>query len=96
MLALWRTPCVAVGLVKAIMSAADKWMLAGKVKLFNSSDLASLKGTRHEAVMKAHALELEFRDLGLSIGVHTSASVKHHLGTLDVKRCMLVLQHNDM
>lgn len=91
-LELVEAPCFAIGMVKAMMSAADKWLFAGKLKLFVTSDLNSLKNQRYDMVLKAHALQLEFRDLGLQLGVHDEARFAHLLGSLDAKLCMAVTQ----
>jgi hypothetical protein len=86
------TPLTIVGMAKAVMWAPEMYVMSGTVKLFNACDFAAMKTTRKELVSKCHQLQLEFRDMGLKLGLTSDAAWHKVLGNTDARLYMFV--HN--
>lgn len=83
-------PLHVVGLVKSSMNAPERFVFGGKVKLFTTADLNSINNKNSSKVLQAHALQVEFRDLGAKLGVTLTSAWHRHLGATDGRFCMHV------
>ena len=82
-------PEYVIALVKASLSAPEKYIVNQKARLFTTQDLVRLTKDKRLEVQKAHAVMRQARVLLSSADVG-EAQVSQCLGTLDVRLVMFV------